>query len=271
MATIDIQDKHFDTKTEYNPWRMRTFGQEFYTVASRQRDKNWYFWPWVLALPKDAKKYSCEIILSSSSKQVLYRGAVHSLRLGPEEIIKGAHALVVTDQLIRALRENGKITCKVRFIQGKNWDKDTKKENKKPLVQAKKEAKKPIKGKGKIPYTLPAHLRRTPSASSTLSTIKKGSKVSVASTPTSSKSLPVKPKPSAAVITRTPSKNRKPFVSDAEQSLMLKARECLKCPGCEDSISPPIYLCTVGHSVCDACRIKCNWNTFNHVSMFYQS
>lgn len=248
MATFDIKDNHFDTKTEYNPWRTQTFGREFYTVASRQRDKNWYFWAWILALPKEAKKYSCEIILASSRKQVLYRGGVHSLRTAPEDIIKGAQALVLTDQVIKAFREDGKITCKVRFIEGKNWDKTTK--EKKPLSQAKKENRKnlpKVKGKGSQAHTITSYLKRTPSSSSTLTALKaKTSKIGIGSAAGALLKVLTTPKVKLAPSKTKTSSTKKPVVTDAEQSLILKIRESLMCPGCQDSISPPILLCSVG-------------------------
>jgi len=95
-ATIDIQDEHFDRKTEYNPWRMSAFNREFYAVFTRQKEGGWYFWLWFLGLTREAKKYSSEIAIYSDDKQVVYRGIVYSLRTTATEIMKNGSCMILS-------------------------------------------------------------------------------------------------------------------------------------------------------------------------------
>jgi hypothetical protein len=102
-ASIDVQDDHFDRKTEYNPWRIKAFNREFYTVSTRHKDGSWYFWTYFLGLTKDAKKYSFEITVFGNKKQCLFRGLVHSLRTDPEDIMDDGNCLTLTDNPIKSM------------------------------------------------------------------------------------------------------------------------------------------------------------------------
>ncbi|ODN06010.1 E3 ubiquitin-protein ligase sina [Orchesella cincta] len=282
QASVEILDDHFDRKTEYNPWRITAFGAEFYTVSTRSRDGLWYFWAYGLGLQKDMKKFSYEVVLYSDEKQVMYRGAVQSLRNAPEDIMKNGSCLITTDNMIKSIRKNGRIKCQVYFIHGKNWDqvRSNLVAGKGKSKQALKNLKKhPItKGKNKVliptsvTYTCPStsssspmpSLLSTPKTSrsrvlhnnikaSAMDLLKKEqSSISavLGSGSGSSRNKLTKSKRTASNVSTT---NRN-TISEDENTFVQKVRDTLRCPGCNEVITPPVYQCLIGHNVCHKCK-----------------
>ncbi|CAL8106745.1 unnamed protein product [Orchesella dallaii] len=273
QASVEIQDDHFDRKTEYNPWRITAFGAEFYTVSTRSRDGLWYFWAYGLGLQKDMKKFSYEVVLYSDEKQIMYRGAVQSLRNAPEDIMKNGACLITTDNIIKSIRKNGRIKCQVYFIHGKNWDqvRSTLTAGKGKPKQALKNLKKNPITKGKNKVLIPSTATFT--CSSTSSPL-----VSQLGTPKNSRSRVLHNcikasamdllKKEKAIIGSGASRSKLPkskrsgssvcnsrsTISEDENTFVQKVRETLRCPGCNEVITPPVYQCLIGHNVCHKCK-----------------
>lgn len=290
LAQLDIQDGHFDKKTEYNPWRISVFEREFYAVTTRQKDGNWCLWTWILGQPEDAKKFSCEIVLMSQERDVIYRGPVHSLRVSSEEIIKSGNCLVVGDELIKTFRKNSQVTCGVRFIEGKNW-------NSKKLIKAAKKAKAKQQGRKKTPkvpatagenttakiYQTPLVQMVKPPQSSLSLANATFQNLLQARTKSANTAKPLAPAPkiqikavskarkiisektkgiiSAEGDSKLPKRvNSKKTLLKAEDSEFMKSlKESLCCPGCNEVITgPPVYQCCIGHNLCAQCKSKRN-------------
>lgn len=284
QASLEILDDHFDRKTEYNPWRISTFGAEFYLISTRNRDGNWYFWAYGLGLQKDLRKFSYEILLFCDEKELLYRGVIQSLRTAPEDIMKSAACLVTTDSVIKSMRKIGKINCQVYFIKGKNWDAARPSVNaslsNRKLKHVTKNLKNTVsKGKKKvlIPntaiYTAP---KNTPGASkvsqsvhpivsrtralhlalkSSLLDKDNNNTKEDDSTTVSSRST------AAGTTTKTGKMNKKKSpaskqITDDENTFVFKIRETLRCSGCREVITPPVYQCVIGHNVCNKCKLS---------------
>jgi len=268
QASVEILDDHFDRKTEYNPWRISAFGAEFYTVSTRSRDGLWYFWAYGLGLQKDMKKFSYEVVLYSDEKQVMYRGAVQSLRNEPEAIMKNGYCLITTDNVIKSIRKNGRIKCQVYFINGKNWDqvRNTLVAGKgnKPKQTLKNLKKHPItKGKNKVLVPSTATFTSSPNPSQ-LSTPKSSRSRVMQSIKASAiellkkdnnGSVPIIGSGSGASRSKLSSKSSKRSgscvstarsVSEDENTFVQKVRDTLKCPGCNETITPPVYQCLIG-------------------------
>lgn len=286
QASIEIIDDHFRRKTEYNPWRISAFEMEFYTVATRSRDGLWYFWAYGLGLQKSLKKYSCEIVLYSDEKQIMYRGAIQSLRNNPEDIMKNGNCLITTDDVIKSIRTNGRIKCQVYFIVGKNWDvarnavcgtaKQTEKTSK---VKCKKVKKKSRSSSEKVGSKTGTMLKgsKLSSQSSSLSQF-----VQQISRSTSSKSRGISINSSARsspidilkrelelngnkVIGKFANMNNSKIgkitkllanatttrfpltaIPDEENLFVERIRDTLRCPSCNEVIAPPVFQCLIG-------------------------